>query len=234
MGTDASAALKALHSLLQQLARAEAGLSEGPRRIALAEKQIAQTEQQIEKQKQAIRDARKSADEHNLRLKSKEAEMLKLQGQLNTASSNKEYDIIKGQISAATASRGDIEEQGLMALEAVDAANATLRGLESDLQARRKALQTTKTDFETTKPVLEKEIQQLQQQISVAEEIIPASDRENWKRLRAAHGAGCIAAVEDEFCTSCDQKAIAQDLVRIRIGVIVFCRGCGRVLYLDR
>ncbi|MFM7059072.1 MAG: hypothetical protein ACKO2P_19350, partial [Planctomycetota bacterium] len=37
MGTDASAALKALHSLLQQLARAEAGLSEGPRRIALAE-----------------------------------------------------------------------------------------------------------------------------------------------------------------------------------------------------
>jgi predicted nucleic acid-binding Zn-ribbon protein len=215
MGTDASAALKALHSLLQQLARAEAGLSEGPRRIALAEKQIAQTEQQIEKQKQAIRDARKSADEHNLRLKSKEAEMLKLQGQLNTASSNKEYDIIKGQISAATASRGDIEEQGLMALEAVDAANAALRGFESDLQARRKALQ-------------------MQQQISVAEEIIPASDRENWKRLRAAHGAGCIAAVEDEFCTSCDQKAIAQDLVRIRTGVIVFCRGCGRVLYLDR
>ncbi len=234
MGTDASAALKALHTLLQQLARAEAGLSDGPRSIALAEKQIAQTEQQIEQQKQAIRDARKSADEYNLKLKSKEADVLKLQGQLNTASSNKEYDIIKGQISAATVSRGEIEEQGLMALEAVDAANATLRGLETDLQARRKALQTVRTEFDSSKPVLETEIQQLQQQIAVAEEIIPASDRANWKRLRAAHGAGCLAVVEDEFCTACDSKAIAQDLVRIRTGAIVFCRDCGRVLYLDR
>lgn len=234
MGTDASAALKALHSLLQQLARAEAGLSEGPRRIVLAEKQIAQTEQQIEQQKQAIRDARKSADEQNLRLKSKEAEILKLQGQLNTATSNKEYDIIKGQISAATASRGEIEEQGLMALEAVDAANAALKSCEADLQARRKALQTVRADFESSKPVLEKEIQQLQQQIAAAEEIIPGSDRDNWKRLRGAHGANCMAVVEDEFCTACDQKAIAQDLVRIRTGTIVFCRDCGRVLYLDR
>jgi len=232
MGTDASAALKALHSLLQQLARAEAGLSEGPRRIALSEKQIAQTEQQIDQQKQAIRDAKKSADEQNLRLKSKEADILKLQGQLNTATSNKEYDIIKGQISAAVTSRGEIEEQGLMALESVDTANSTLKTLEADLQSRRKSLQTAKSEFETRKPVLEAEIQQLKQQITVAEEIIPGNDRANWLRLKGAHGAGCIAAVEDEFCTACDQKAIAQDLVRIRTGAIVFCRGCGRVLYI--
>jgi predicted nucleic acid-binding Zn-ribbon protein len=233
MGTDQSTALKALHSLLQQLARAEAGLSEGPRRIALAEKQIKQTEQQIEQQKQAIRDAKKSADEQNLRLKTKEADILKLQGQLNTASSNKEYDIIRGQIKTATDTRGEIEEQGLLALEAVDTANATLKSLEADLTTRRKALQTAKSDFDRDKPALDAEIISLQQQISVAENLIPGSSRDNWKRLRGAHGPAALALIDGEFCVACSQKAIAQDLVRIRTGEIVFCRGCGRVLYQD-
>jgi hypothetical protein len=233
MGTDQSSALKALHSLLQQLARAEAGLSDGPRRVALAEKHITQAEQQIEQQKQAIRDAKKSADEQNLRLKSKEADILKLQGQLNTATSNKEYDIIRGQIKTATENRGEIEEQGLLALESVDAANAALKSLETDLQARRKALQTARADFDRDKPVLDAEIASLQQQIAAAEQIIPATNRDNWKRLRAAHGPAALASVEDEFCSACNQKAIAQDLVRIRTGEIVFCRGCARVLYQD-
>jgi predicted nucleic acid-binding Zn-ribbon protein len=233
MGTDQSTALKALHSLLQQLARAEAGLSDGPRRISLAEKQIKQTEQQIEQQKQAIRDAKKSADEHNLRLKTKEADILKLQGQLNTAASNKEYDIIRGQIKGAVELRGEIEEQGLLALEAVDAANAALKSYESELVTRRKALQTAKADFDRDKPVLDAEIISLHQQISVAESIIPGTSRDNWKRLRSAHGPAALALVEDDFCLACSQKAIAQDLVRIRTGEIVFCRGCGRVLYQD-
>ncbi|MEY3457243.1 MAG: hypothetical protein RL215_400, partial [Planctomycetota bacterium] len=144
-----------------------------------------------------------------------------------------EYDIIRGQIKTATENRGEIEEQGLLALEAVDSANASLKSLETELQARRKALQTARTDFDRDKPVLDAEITSIQQQIATAEQIIPATNRDNWKRLRGAHGPAALAAVEDDFCSACNQKAIAQDLVRIRTGEIVFCRGCARVLYQD-
>jgi predicted nucleic acid-binding Zn-ribbon protein len=83
------------------------------------------------------------------------------------------------------------------------------------------------------KPALDAEIISLQQQISVAENLIPGSSRDNWKRLRGAHGPAALALIDGEFCVACSQKAIAQDLVRIRTGEIVFCRGCGRVLYQD-
>jgi septal ring factor EnvC (AmiA/AmiB activator) len=101
MASEMSVALGNLHRLLQQLAEAEAALADGPRAVTLAEKQVVQAEQAIEEQKQTIKANRKAADDLNLKLKTKEAELAKLTGQLNTASSNKEYDIFKGQIEAA-------------------------------------------------------------------------------------------------------------------------------------
>jgi len=231
MASETSAGLKVLHGLLQQLAEAEAGLADGPRRIAVAERQVTAGEQQIEQQKLVIRDAKRSADEANLRLRSKEAEILKLEGQLNTASTNKEYDIIKGQIVTAKKDRGDIEETGLLGLEAVDEAQKRLKDLEAELQKRRQLLQAAKADYDDLKPKLEAGIATLQQQTVEAEKVIPGSEMATWKRLRAAHGAAAVAVMEDDFCSACSTRVTAQDMVRMRTGVFVNCRGCGRALY---
>jgi len=48
MASEMSVALSNLHRLLQQLAEAEAALADGPRAVALAEKQVTQAEQAIE------------------------------------------------------------------------------------------------------------------------------------------------------------------------------------------
>ena len=93
MASEMSLALSSLHVLLRQLAEAEAALAEGPRAVTIAEKQVAQAELAIEQQKQTIKASRKTADELNLKLKTKETELTKFEGQLNTASSNKEYEI---------------------------------------------------------------------------------------------------------------------------------------------
>jgi len=231
MASETSAGLKVLHGLLQQLAEAEAGLADGPRRIAVAERQVTAGEQQIEQQKLVIRDAKRSADEANLRLRSKEAEILKLEGQLNTASTNKEYDIIKGQIVTAKKDRGDIEETGLLGLEAVDEAQKRLKDLEAELQKRRQLLQAAKADYDDLKPKLEAGIATLQQQTVEAEKVIPGSEMATWRRLRAAHGAAAVAVMEDDFCSACSTRVTAQDMVRMRTGVFVNCRGCGRALY---
>jgi len=231
MASETSAGLKVLHGLLQQLAEAEAGLADGPRRIAVADRQVAAGEQQSEQQKQAIKDAKRSADEANLRLRSKEAEILKLEGQLNTASTNKEYDIIKGQIVNAKKDRGDIEEAGLLGLEAVDEAQRRLKDLEVELQKRRQQAQAAKSDYEAMKPRLQAGIEALLLQISEAEKVIPGSELAMWKRLRGAHGAAAVSCLEDDFCSACSTRVTAQDMVRIRTGVFVVCRGCGRALY---
>ena len=224
MASEMSVALSNLHRLLQQLAEAEAALADGPRAVALAEKQVTQAEQAIEEQKQTIKANRKAADDLNLKLKTKEAELGKLTGQLNSASSNKEYDIFKGQIEGAKKDRGEIEETALGAMEEIDAAQAKLKQLEIELQARKKTAQTAKANFEASKP-------EVDAQIAAAEKVIPGEGKAAWDRLRKAHGASALAVMEDGFCEACSTKVTNQDMVRIRMSDFMGCRGCGRILY---
>ena len=231
MASEMSVALSNLHRLLQQLAEAEAALADGPRAVALAEKQVAQAEQAIEEQKQTIKANRKAADDLNLKLKTKEAELAKVTGQLNSASSNKEYDIFKGQIETAKKDRGEIEETALSAMEEIDAAQAKLKQLEIELQVRKKTAQTAKADFEASKPEVDAQVGLVQSQIAAAEKVIPGEGKAAWDRLRKAHGASALAVMEDGFCEACSTKVTNQDMVRLRMSDFMGCRGCGRILY---
>jgi predicted nucleic acid-binding Zn-ribbon protein len=177
MASEMSVALGNLHRLLQQLAEAEAALADGPRAVTLAEKQVVQAEQAIEEQKQTIKANRKAADDLNLKLKTKEAELAKLTGQLNTASSNKEYDIFKGQIEAAKKDRGEIEETALGAMEEIDTAQLKLKQLEAELQSRKKIAQTAKANFEASKPDVDARVAAMQSQIAEAEKVIPGEGK---------------------------------------------------------
>ena len=228
-----SVALSGLHALLLQLAEAEAAVAEGPRAVAVAEKQVTQTEELIEQQKQTIKSARKTADELNLKLKTKETEVAKLQGQLNTASSNKEFDIIKGQIDHAQKDRSTFEETALAAMEEIDAAQATLKKLEADLGNRRKEVLEARSSFDSRKPDLDAAITSLKSRISDVEKMIPGEGKANYLRLRKAHGASAISKLEDNFCEACSSRVTAQDMVRIRMSDFMCCRGCGRILYVS-
>ena len=233
MASDLSVALKGLHGLLRQLITAEETLAGGPRAIVMAEKQVAATEQLIEQQKVAIKAARKTADELNLKLKSKEAELSKLQGQLNTASSNKEFDIIKGQVAAATKSKGEFEDAALEAMDGIDVAQKRLKELETELKKRQQNTLAAKSAAETQKPSLLSSIASLQSQLAEAEKVIPpGAEYANYHRLRIAHGAGALSELEDDFCSACDSRITAQDMVRIRTDEFRCCYGCGRVLYV--
>jgi predicted nucleic acid-binding Zn-ribbon protein len=233
MAADLSVALKKLHELLHQLGNEQSALAQGPRAIATAEKHVAATEQLIEQQKHAIKTARKTADEFNLKLKSREAELSKLQGQLNTASSNKEFDIIKGQVASATKSKGEIEDAALAAMDAIDSAQKSLKDLEAELQKKKQEAQAAKALQESKAPALRASIEALLQQLAEAEKVIPAGpELANYHRLRGAHAAGALSEVEDNFCSACNNRVTAQDMVLIRTGEFRCCRGCGRILYV--
>jgi predicted nucleic acid-binding Zn-ribbon protein len=215
-----SLALSSLHVLLRQLAEAEAALAEGPRAVTIAEKQVAQAELAIEQQKQTIKASRKTADELNLKLKTKETELTKFEGQLNTASSNKEYEITRGQISAAKTSRVQMEETAFAAMEEIDTAQSRMKELEAELVIRKKAVADAKAAFDARKPELESRTSTLLDQIKAM-----------YVRLRKAHGSDALSVMEDGFCSVCSTKVTNQDMVRIRMSDFMFCRDCGRILY---
>ena len=233
MASDLSIALSQLHALLLQLAEAEAAFSEGPGSVMVAEKQVAQMEQQIEDQKAKIKQTRKTADELNLKLKTKESELRKYEGQLNTATSNKEFDIVKGQIANVRTEQSDIENAAFEALEAIDATQVALKILETELKNRRQAAATIKAEVAAGSPALEAPIENIKAQIEVAEKVIPPGEGLSaYRRLRIANGPGALAGIEDDFCEGCNCKVTNQDLVRIRTGEFMRCRECNRGLYV--
>ena len=233
MASDLSIALSQLHGLLVQLAEAEAAFADGPRSITVSEKQVTLAEQKIEEQKATIKQTRKAADDLNLKLKTKEAELKKLQGQLNAATSNKEFDIFKGQIASVGSERAALENTAFEAMEEIDAAQATLKGQEVELKNLRQKVQTLRAEVDANRPGLEKTLEELKSQIAVAEKVIPSGEGLSaYRRLRIANGAGALAGIEDDFCEGCNCRVTNQDLVRIRTGEFLRCRECNRGLYV--
>lgn len=233
MASDLSIALSQLHRLLLQLAEAETALAGGPRSITISEKLVTQAEEKIEEQKAVIKQTRKTADDLNLKLKTKEAELKKLQGQLNAATSNKEFDIFKGQIASIGIERAELENTAFEAMEEIDAAQATLKVLETELKNLRQAVQTLRTEVAANRPGLETKLEELKSQIDVAEKVIPPGEGLSaYRRLRIANGAGALAGIEDDFCEGCNCRVTNQDLVRIRTGEFLRCRECNRGLYV--
>ncbi|MCA9038077.1 MAG: hypothetical protein KDA91_23290 [Planctomycetaceae bacterium] len=233
MPSELSIALHKLHSLLTELEDVEGSLAHGPRRIAAAERKLQASKDEVEVQKQTIKDCRKTADEGNLKLRTREADLRKIEGQLNQASSNKEYDIFKGQIASAKQDLATLEDAALAAMEALDVSQAHLKTVESGVIDAQKHLETVQKEVAAAESGLRQQLDELREKVAAAEKTIKWGEHSAaYARLRGAHGAAALASVEDQCCTACNNRITSQDVVRINTDVLIACRECGRLIYL--
>ncbi len=232
MAVETSQALQQLHHLLQQLEDAESLLTHGPSRIAAAKRKITAAEQLCVSQKDQIKTLRKTADQKSLNLASHEAEILKLTRHLNEASSNKEYDIIQGQLGSEQLANNVTEDEVLRLLTQVDEVGTVLKTAEEEVAQFIQRCNEIETEFQEKEQGIREEIDRLHREICEAESAIPGGEsRAAYKRLRASMNSGALSEVQDAFCLACNTRVIAQDCVRIKIGDFVTCRQCGCILY---
>ena len=232
MKTENPQAFEHLHKLLEELHDAEKLLGYGPKRIAVAQKKVTDAETACADQKEKIRSLKKAADEDSLNLKTREAEIAKLTGQLNQATSNKEYEIIQGQIATRKAEDEALEDGILTLLGDVDDAGTELERLEEELKTTQQKSEDIAKDVASREPGLKSEIERLNGELKEAEKIIKGGDSvATYQRLRQAQGASALARVEDGYCMECNTAATQQDKVRMNLGEFVLCRACGRILY---
>ncbi|MCH2209816.1 MAG: hypothetical protein MK110_00830 [Fuerstiella sp.] len=232
MAVDTSQALHHLHYLLQQLEEAETMLVHGPRRIAAAKNKIAAAELVCEEHKNQIQTLRKTSDQKSMNLKSNEDRILKLNGRLNEASSNREFDIIQGELESERSVGNSLEDEVLSLLSEVDDAGVTLEAAEQDVGQLVERCQEIEADVLAKEPGIREEIERLNGEVTEAESAIPTGEsRGNYERLRASMKSGALSELRNAFCVACNTKVIAQDCVRVKIGEFVTCRECGRILY---
>lgn len=226
--------LPEIHKLHTQLETVREKLESGPRKIAAQERLLNQKEEELAACKAKLQDLRKSADGKSLQLKTNEAKILDLTAKLNAASSNKEYEIISSQIEADRMANSVLEDEILEALDKVDQGKKGIAAAETAIAEQQSQIQETQRQIDLSKTGLEAEAAELEAALTERESHIPSKIIDQYRRLVSAHGAGSLALVENDACTACYAIIAPQERVHLNMGKLLFCRSCGRIMYLDK
>ena len=81
-------------------------------------------------------------------------------------------------------------------------------------------------------PVLTADIARLEAELRQSEATLPDDVRELYRRIVRQKGEDALAMVENQFCGGCNQQIPLNMLNQIMLGQPVFCKTCGRLLYL--
>lgn len=229
--SDIATGLRELHRIHAEIQRLRTELDRGPRQVRAKRKVVENKESELEQMRQRLMQTRKSADEKGLQLKSNEAKLHGLQVKLNQATSNREFDAVKGQMDADKMANSVLEDEILEALEKVDALKASIAAAEKEKAGLEKEAQRFADQVAATEGDLKAELARLEASLAVAEKIIPASLMSDYRRLVQAQGASALAPLEGKACTSCRTVVAPQQAIDLRSGKFTFCRSCGRMLY---
>ncbi|MBX3436266.1 MAG: hypothetical protein KF861_02165 [Planctomycetaceae bacterium] len=223
--------LAQLHKLLQQLQAVNDQLQRGPRQVQAREQLVVKAEEQLAASRANLKQAKANADRKALELRTNEAKIADLQAKLNAASSNREYDLIRGHIEADRVAVSVLEDEILEALEVVD--RLQIECAESEQRAGKAVEEKTRCAEQVAEAEsgLRLQVEGLAARVRDAERVIPAEIAVQYRRLVETYGAEALASVDGKICTNCYVALTPQTCVSLNSGRAMFCH-CGRLLYL--
>lgn len=222
--------LKALHEVHQRLQEVQESLARGPRQIQAKKMVVDRKKTELENQRQALKQARLTADQKNLQLKTNENKINDLKSKLNAVGSNREYEILTGQIAADTMANSVLEDEILEALTKIDQVQIELKQAEQEVAAAEADLAKVTADVASRDAGLKEQLDTFQAEVAVAEKFLPNDIAPQYRRAVQAFGADALAAVENSNCSNCNIHLTQQKMVELKSGKWMFC-SCGRLLY---
>jgi uncharacterized protein len=231
MSTAASsfAHLHRLHLALQEV---QEQLTRGPRQIKAREQLVAQSEADAAARREQLKTLRVSADRKSLDLKTNEAKIADLRAKLNAAASNREFDIIRGQIDADTVANSVLQDEILELLEKIDRTQGEIKQADEKTAKSKSELERFKAQFEADSSGLKAKVADLSAQIAASESGLTGDLAERYRRLVEAYGADAMFPVDGTICGNCRVQVTPQSRVLLNAGHVVFCGVCGRLLYV--
>jgi predicted nucleic acid-binding Zn-ribbon protein len=227
-----AAALRELHRLHQQLADLRDRLERGPRQVRLRQGNVTAAEEKLAQAHAEVKAARVSADQKQLQLKTGESKIADLKAKLNAAQTNREYQALKEQIAAAEMANSVLADEILEALEKVDQLKLGITEAEQALTKTKEELTKAEQAVKSQEETLTSERRRVEANLKEAEQSLPADFRDAYYRVVNAKGQDAMAPVEGESCGGCYQQLTTNMINDLLMSRVVFCRICGRLLYL--
>ena len=224
--------LRTLHRIHRQHTDLKDRLSRGPRQIQASESLVKKSETELTQAKDTFKHAKMAADEKQLQLKHRESKLVDLQAKLNMAQSNKEYQLLKDQMAADKQANSVLADEILEALEKLDQLQADVKTAEANLAKAKEELAKLRQRVNDQQQGLESELARVRGELKSAEDALAGDFRDNYLRLSRSMGEESLAPVESGSCGGCSQTLTTQTLNLLKLDKPVFCKSCGRLLYL--
>ena len=221
---------------LESLYRSERELEELGREAAALPEAIAALNAKAEAARQAVESERQKLEEAEQRRRQFEAELAdteakreKYEGQTALVKTNAEYTALLAEIETAKQRASALEEEILLAMEAVDEVSGRLDAFtkekkqeEAAFVAEAEKLGARLVEVEAGREARESERQTLSGEL-------PAEARSDYDLARRARGSG-VAVVQQHVCSGCHRDVPYETVNRLQAGELLSCMSCQRVL----
>ncbi|WDI41177.1 zinc ribbon domain-containing protein [Bremerella sp. P1] len=227
-----SEVLQELHRIHRQLSDLRSRLARCPIRVNAARNRVAAAEQTVAEVKESIQSTKMTADRKQLQLRESESKIEAIEGKLNAAKTNDEFQIFKEQIAAAQMANSVMSDEILEALEKVDQLEVKLAEAGKGVESAQADQAKIEAEVEQERTGLESEIARVLELLEGVEKDIPPEVRDDYKRVVKTRGEEALAAVVNNYCTQCNVQLRIQTVSDLKLGKPVFCSSCGAFLYI--
>ncbi len=222
---------------LQTLDAAVRGLEVTVQRLARqateAQDNVREQEKALHVRSQEAQSFRRALDKREVDLKESESKIARLQMQLNSVKTNKEYAALQHEIMGLKADASRIEDEIFSMLERADEEQRQLKELTRRTEEEALAAQQQRQVIERGIKDAEERTTGLRQERAALVEKIPRDYLTRYERLLQKADGRAIAACRHFVCQACRMSVTANTVNRLMASEeIVYCHSCGRILYL--
>jgi predicted nucleic acid-binding Zn-ribbon protein len=227
------ALLKTIHRILIQKRDLNDRVQRGPRQVTVAENALARFEQELEALKQLKTKTQMAADSKQLHLRERESKIATLKGRLNTAESNREFQLLKEQIEADQAANSVLSDEILELLDKVDQITAQVATAESNVSKAKAECNRVRDTVAAELANLKSELQRVSGELANCEASLSGDVLAEYRRLVAHRGEDALAETDLKTCGNCCTTISAQTISELMLKRPVFCKSCGCLMYAN-
>ena len=204
-----------------------------PKQIAEAQRSAAAEKQSLDDHTAEAKAFRKAMDKREGDLKELEGKINKLEVQLNTASSNKEYSTFQHEILGLKADKSRAEDDILKMYDQIESQQAQVKQSAQRLSEAEKAGLERKKSLEAGIADADARIEAMKKERAAFTQTLSPAFLEPYERLRKKGDGRAMAACRNYVCMGCRMSLTANTISLLMMGdKLITCQSCGRILFM--
>ncbi len=185
---------------------------------------------QLEAVKKQVHDWRKKVDEQELEMKTLDEKEKDAAKRLDNAATQKEYKALKSEVDHLKKMQHDLEQEVMFAWNKLETAEKELKEKQASIEEQLVKIRADISERTNKIIELEKDATVRMEQRPDKEKSVP----DEWKEKYAAMGSRVpnpVVPVLNGACSACFYIITNQDMLRLKRGALLQCKGCFRFLY---